>query len=66
MHNIVMNFRLQVLPRRTRTHVILWGRENLQMGKGILSCSLDTVYCFAVAIEVFWNNQSVLIISLAS
>ena len=25
--------------------------------------SLDTICCFAVAIEVFWNNQSVLIIS---
>ena len=63
MHNIVMNFRLHVLPRRTRTHTILWGEGNLQMGKGILSCSLETVCCFAVAIEVFWNNQSVLIIT---
>ena len=60
MHNIVMNFRLHVLPRRIRTHVILWGRGELTDGKGD---SLDTVWCFAVAIEVFWNNQSVLIIS---
>ena len=59
-----MNFRLHVLLMKIRTHS--YGVGGGGGGGGVTDAKgdcLDTVCCLAVAIEVFWDNQSALTIS---